>query len=227
MYMLADIPFDLKSETLMEQLRIAPGTEDAIQFQEMLRKAQEIARPKAAFAECFVDGKGVDTIKIGGFTFTSRMLRKNLESVERVFPFIATCGHEIDEKIPVEDDFLQEYWKDTIKASLLGSASKFLAKHIDQKFRLGKTATMSPGSGDATVWHIEQQRELFALLGNVKQAIGVRLTDSCLMIPNKTVSGIRFATEKDFRTCQVCHRKDCPSRTAPFDKQLWAALEHE
>ena len=83
------------------------------------------------------------------------------------------------------------------------------------------------GSGDATVWPIEQQRQLFALLGDVKSAIGVRLTDSCLMVPNKTVSGIRFPTEKDFRACQVCHRKECPNRSAPFDKALWDSLQHE
>jgi predicted transcriptional regulator len=80
---------------------------------------------------------------------------------------------------------------------------------------------MSPGSGDAGVWPIEQQQELFGLMGDVRGAIGVELTPSCLMIPNKTISGIRFTTETGYRACQVCRRERCPSRSAPFDHDLW------
>ena len=86
---------------------------------------------------------------------------------------------------------------------------------------------MRPGSGDATVWPIEQQKMLFDLLGDVRGCIGVRLTDSFLMMPNKTVSGIRVPTEKDFRSCQVCHRENCPSRSAGFDRELWASIQHD
>ena len=86
---------------------------------------------------------------------------------------------------------------------------------------------MSPGSGDAVIWPIEQQRNLFALLGDGSQQIGVQLTDSCLMIPNKSVSGIRYPTEIDFHTCQVCHREDCPGRIAPFDEEQWKIHQPE
>jgi hypothetical protein len=46
------------------------------------------------------------------------------------------------------------------------------------------------------------------------------------MVPNKSVSGVRFPTEIDFRSCQVCQREDCPSRSAAFDPERLAALEH-
>ena len=80
---------------------------------------------------------------------------------------------------------------------------------------------MNPGSGDVDIWPIEQQRELFSLFGDVKALIGVTLTDSFLMIPNKTVSGVFYPTEVDFVTCQLCHRERCPNRRAPFDAHLW------
>jgi len=47
------------------------------------------------------------------------------------------------------------------------------------------------------------------------------------MVPNKTISGIRFPTERDFHACQVCHRENCPSRGAPFDADMWAAIQHD
>ena len=172
-----------------------------------------------------MEAKGDDTVTIEEIAFTSRTLRRALDTVERVFPFVVTCGHEIDEVIAVKGDFLKEFWRDTVKQSLLMSAHKYLCDYLHRKFRLSKTAIMSPGSGDVAVWPIEQQRELFALLGDVHRYIGVTLTDSCLMIPNKTVSGVQFPTEKDFRTCQVCHREHCLSRSAPFDKEVWASMQ--
>jgi hypothetical protein len=84
---------------------------------------------------------------------------------------------------------------------------------------------MSPGSGDANVWPITQQRELFSLFSNVEALVGVRLTDSFLMLPNKTVSGIRFQTETDFESCELCHRESCVGRRAPFNRELWESLQ--
>ncbi|MBC8461851.1 MAG: hypothetical protein H8D67_28105 [Deltaproteobacteria bacterium] len=41
---------------------------------------------------------------------------------------------------------------------------------------------------------IEQQKELFSIFGNVEDLIGVKLTDSYLMIPNKSVSRLNLFT---------------------------------
>jgi hypothetical protein len=166
-------------------------------------------------------------VTIDGVTFTSRVLRKNLDKAERVFAFVATCGRELDELEIDADEFLAGFWLDTLKATSLLESIRYLNDYLDRTYALGRTSSMSPGSGDVSVWPIEQQKELFSLLGDVTGAIGVELTPSYLMVPNKTVSGIRFPTEIDFRTCQLCHREDCPSRVAPFDRALWESIEHE
>jgi len=57
----------------------------------------------------------------------------------------------------------------------------------------------------------------------VKDLIGVELTDSFLMIPNESVSGIYFPAEVRFETCQLCPREICPGRRAPYDKNLLQA----
>ena len=222
---LTHIPFELDLLTLMRRVHVAPDADDAAAFASLVSRAREVARPKALFAEAFIAARGENTVQIDGITFTSRLLRQNLDRVERVFPYVATCGRELDTVELPRGDVLTAFWWDTIKAAVLGAARAHLHAHLAQRFRLGKTATMSPGSGDVDTWPIEQQRELFALLGGVRPHIGVELTESCLMIPNKTVSGIVFPTEKDFRTCQVCHREICPNRSAPFDEALWRSLQ--
>ena len=214
----------LDTATLLERLHVASESEDAAVFAALADRAREVARPKALYAEAFVEGRGDDTIRIADVTFTSRMLRRKLETVERVFPYVATCGHEMDGVALPAGDVLVQYWWDAIKAELLTAARAHLLAHLTDRYRLGQTARMSPGSGDVDVWPIEQQRLLFALLEGVTPFIGVILTESCLMIPNKTVSGLMFPTEEDFQTCQVCHRDPCPNRRAPFHAAVWHSL---
>jgi hypothetical protein len=225
MAVLADIPARLDAEALAKRLHLAPGGADARAFETLLAEALAAARPKALYKEAFVDGRGDDWVVLDGVRFTSRALRRNLDKVERVFAYVATCGREVDRLAADAADFLKPFWLDAIKAALLGLARQHLFGHLDQRYALAKTATMSPGAADATVWPIEQQRQLFALLGDVDGEIGVALTESCLMVPTKSVSGVRFATEVDFRSCQLCRRERCPGRSAPFDRALWESVE--
>jgi len=67
---------------------------------------------------------------------------------------------------------------------------------------------------------MEEQRKLFALLGDPVKEVGVELTESCLMIPVKSVSGIWFPAKIDFENCQLCSRENCPGRRAPYDENL-------
>ena len=224
------IPFALDTETLMGRVHVEADSDDARELESLLERARTVANPKAVYAECFIDAKADNTVTIGGIVFRSKTLRRNLDKAERVFAYVVTCGRELD-GIPVpQGDMLMEFWRDTIKAVLLSAAMQHVQDHLERRYRLSRTASMSPGSGDTDTWPIEQQAELFALLGGVgevRKQSGVELTESFLMIPNKSVSGIRFPTEKDFRSCQVCHRTECPSRSAPFDKKLWEMIQHE
>lgn len=223
---ITDIPFELKPEELLKKAHVETGTDDAKEFESLVIEAQKVARPKALYKECFIQSKGEETITIDGITFTSRVLRRNLDRVERVFAYLATCGKEVDEINIPKGDFLKEFWLDTIKQTLLGVSTGYLNELLQRRYRPGKTSAIGPGTGDVSIWPIEQQKELFALFGNAEDLIGVRLTESFLMMPNKSVSGLRFPVEIDFHSCQLCRREVCPSRRAPFDRNLWDSVQH-
>jgi len=152
----------------------------------------------------------------------SRALRINLEGAEQVFPYVATCGAELDSIPLAAGDVFGQFCRDTIKEMALWAALSHLYVHLTETFGLGALASMNPGSGEANVWPIEQQRDLFAFLGNVPDSIGVVLTGSCLMVPNKSVSGILYPSSSGFENCQLCNQKRCSHRRAPFDAELWA-----
>lgn len=227
MEVIEGIEFSLEAASILGELHIDQGSSDAGSLLALIDLAREVGKPKAAYSECYIGGRDGDRVEIEGVSFESRMLARNLSAVERVFPFVATCGHEMDEAFTGDGDILKQYCWDVIKDHLLNAAREALVDELQERYRLVKTAAMHPGSGDVSIWPVEQQRNLFSLLGDVGQTVGVRLTESCLMLPNKTVSGIRFPTESDFRSCEVCKRENCRSRRAAFKPKLWREIHQD
>ena len=76
-------------------------------------------------------------------------------------------------------------------------------------------SSMAPGSLEDD-WPITQQKALFQLLGEPAAEIGIELTDSCLMIPQKSGSGFYFSADQHFENCMLCSRLNCPNRRAKF-----------
>ena len=224
MFSLVDIPFELNIKKLQNELNIKSDTEDFRVLEELIALAQELGRPKVLYTASFIDEKNTDSITLEGVTFTSPALRLNLDSIGRVFPYIATCGTEVEGIDNPSGDILRDYWLNAIKLSLLETSIEYLTGQIDKRFKYSKLSSMNPGSGDATVWPIEQQLELFSIFGDVEAQIGVRLTPSYMMYPEMSVSGIFFPTETSFQNCQLCQREICDHRRVAFDQRLWDSV---
>ncbi len=223
-HLFADIPFDLNTDQLLGNLRIKPGTDLARKFEELVEKIRETGRPKALYKVCYITQKGESTITVDGITFKSLALRKNLDTIERVFPYIATCGAEIDDLETGQGNFQNKLLINFLKAILLDNSLRYLRKQLYKRYKVSKISAMNPGAGDASVWAIEEQRKLFSLFEDVKDRIGVRLTKSLVIVPDMSVSGILFPTETEFQSCQLCHRENCRFRRTAFDKILWESM---
>jgi hypothetical protein len=216
---LDDIAWQPDLEALKSKLRIREGKNAAATLERLAQEAASIGRPRAMYRVAYVDGRGESSVVIDGVRFDSRVLCVNLEKAHRVFPFLATCGSELHAWTASQDDMLERYYADTLAEMALRQALGALKEHLVERYRLGQTSSMSPGS--LPDWPIQAQRPLFALLGNTEEAIGVRLSESMVMVPTKSVSGIRFPTEQSFASCQLCPREGCPSRQAPYDSELY------
>ena len=225
-HILDRIPFEIETHQLMKRLRTNAGTREADELGELVQQASQVARPKAVYRLGFIDERTTDAVVIDGVTLTSRVLSVNLEHAHRVFAYAATCGRELQEWADGIPDILKRFWADALQEMVLGAASRALNKHIIETYQPGPSSTMAPGSlGD---WPLTEQRSLFRLLGDTRTEIGVELTDSLLMVPFKSVSGIRFPTERPFESCMLCPRADCPGRRALHDPGMYARrYEHQ
>jgi len=213
------VPFQINVNQLLKRLHIDEKNDYARDVRRLAGEAQAIARPKGFYKVASIESRGDDYVVIEGVKLRSRVLRVNLEKAYRVFPFVATCGVELEDWSRSIVDELHRYWADTIKEMALSSALRATEEHLMQRYRPGPTSVMKPG--EIADWPIAQQRNLFAILGSPEDSVGVHLTDSFLMIPIKSVSGMRFPTETHFESCQLCPMEKCPGRRAPYDSLLY------
>ncbi len=224
---LAAIPFHLDAAELAAKIHLPE--EDAElrrSWEKLLKKVTEIARPKVIYRDCTIDGVTADSVIVEGVPLASRAMVRQVRDLGRLFVYCATCGTETAELEEMLEP-LESFWLEELRLNLLRQAIAFLHSEIKRRYRISGLAGMSPGSGDAGVWPLSEQTKIFAQLfgGRVTASIGVELTESLLMLPYKSSSGVLFATEHNFATCQLCHREKCPNRRAPFDAELWRQSE--
>jgi hypothetical protein len=217
MEILEKIPVKIDPQEVRKILRLERGRESQL-VEGLIDQAITCSEPKAAYKLCYIDEKSEDAVMVEGLQLKSKVLRKNLDAVERLFPYVVTLGPGLEEAIDGIDDPLEKYYLDVIGNVALNAVRKYLHDQLCKKFALKKISFMSPGS--LQEWPIEAQGNLFQLLTDVEVAIGVRLTPSFLMIPKKSVSGVYFQTEVSFFNCQLCQRGKCPGRKARYDEKL-------
>ncbi len=191
---------------------------DLSEIQPLIDVAMTLIEPRALYDVCYIEEKLEDAVMVTGRRLKSRVLRKNLDQVERIFPFVITLGSKLGEKQTASSDLLENFYLDTVGNVALNSARKQLKRHLESQFALEKISSMAPGS--LADWPIEEQAPLFKLLGDVDASIGVKLTNSMLMLPAKSISGVYFPAEVSFISCQLCPRKRCESRKAKYDEKL-------
>ena len=215
---LDQIEFNPSPGRLFKKLRIKKGSKHEELVRILVKEISSIARPKSMYTITGIDEINETGVVLGGILMESRVMRVNLSEVHRVFPYISTSGKELYDWIRSKDDILEKYYAGEISQMALRTAGDTLLAHLKDTYHLGKTASMNPGYHED--WPITSQTSLFKLLGNPQQAIGVKLMESMLMVPNHSVSGIRFVSESDFSNCELCPRGNCSHRRTPYNPEL-------
>jgi hypothetical protein len=208
------IPVLLDRVEIAARLRFEPAKAASDDLERLITLAQGLIDPRGVYAAAFVGERGEGEVEVAGVLFQSPLLRKVLEASHKVFPYIITVGLELERAAAAQGDLLRQYYLEEMANIALEKAAAGLAARLEERYRLGPLSSMSPGSLED--WPITEQTKLFSILGDTERLVGVRLTDSMLMVPRKSVSGILFPSEEGFVACQLCDREHCPGRKAPW-----------
>ena len=145
-----------------------------------------------------------------------RIIERQLHGSEAYALFVCTAGVEFEQyqqQLKAEGDMVRVFIADALGSVMAEKCADRMEESLQASIdKLGwhHTNRFSPGYCG---WHVSGQQQLFPLFeGNT---CGVRLTDSSLMVPIKSVSGIIGVGEKvrkmDY-TCGLCDFKQCYKR---------------
>ena len=132
------IPFKLDRNHLFKKLYVDPGSEDGDQLLSMIQDAEQIGKPKAIYTLSSVNSMAEECVTVDGVKLSSRVMQVNFADINRVFPYVVTCGRELHEWAANIEGMLEQYWADIIMEQALVVAIKYFLKHIKEKYRLGK-----------------------------------------------------------------------------------------
>ena len=203
-------------DSLLSALHIDKENDLIEDIKTMLETAIEIARPIAVYSPLspvLCEGR----IELDGVALEEPFIYKMLSDCDIVIPYVISCGQEIEAWSQSLTDVFEQFVADELKQMCLNAIREKLVSEVKEKYfkTEGSASHINPGS--LKEWPITGQTALFNILGGVTSDIGVRLLDSLLMSPGRSVSGILFQTEATFHNCQLCPNIDCPSRRAPYE----------
>jgi len=204
-------------ETMAENLRRKWQVAEDL-LEDALAEAEEIAVPCAFLRPATVEQITETGAVIGGVPFAGSVFSARLAEGMQVFPYVMSCGRQLHDWMEsYRDDVLMASMSAEIAQSYLGAVGAAVRKYVHETLITeGHVSALNPGSLEDG-WSITGQRDLFALLGEGGARTGVTLTESCLMVPLKSGSGIWFPSESHYENCMLCPRTDCPNRRAPYD----------
>ena len=172
----------------------------------ILKEVSQWLRPQFSY---FVVNKQPD------FEMGNIILRQ-LRGSEAFALFICTSGLEFEtyqQRLKEQGDMVRVFIADALGSVIAEKCADQMEKALQESIdKLGwkHTIRFSPGYCG---WHVSQQQLLFPLFQG--HTCGVKLTDSSLMIPIKSVSGIIGLGEKVRKleyTCGLCDFKQCYKR---------------
>ena len=224
---------------IIKNIRLKIDEEEVLRYQgchnDKLKKVNntitKITREEIERGHHLFEPKGVSSpVKIKQRSFSSgRVDLKNgislnfspsimnlLKGVSYLVLGVATIGSSLENK--VSELFSQGEYPRAIALDAVGtvsvrSLSHYMRSLVCQEVKeqnLQTTKYFSPGSAD---WDISQQKNIFQIIPVDK--IGVKLTESYMMVPQKSLSWIIgigkniTITAKDDHSCQICQATNC------------------
>ncbi|MDR0843658.1 MAG: hypothetical protein LBN71_00410 [Tannerella sp.] len=188
-----------------------PGTIDRL-----LALLKKTVQPRYVFQIHEGEIEGASVHILNETFLTGPTITHLLEKSSSFALFAATAGVEFEQILQeckrTEDDILVNYLLDIMGTCIVEKTGDYMERKLEEEIgaELLHTHRFSPGYCN---WRLTEQRKIFSLLGN--RPCGITLSDVCLMLPVKSISGIigigKEVKRKQY-ACQYCELETCYKR---------------
>lgn len=185
-------------------------------IEELLEESEEIANIRAQY--CIFNNikfdQGNRSVAINNLSFNIRkIVFGQIKKSDSLAVFLCTAGEEIgirSRRAMKERDFLRGYVYDVIGSEIVESACDLMQNELENSVIASGNKITNRYSPGYCGWNVAEQHKLFQLVPY--NYCGIRLSESALMDPEKSVSGfigIGENVKSNPYTCQICDMKDC------------------
>ena len=202
----------IEAADVYEQMNYHGALPDEVTQQETLAVIEEV-RACAQPQFCFQVVRDCPPFEMG------QIILRQLRGSEAYALFICTAGTAFEayqQRLKEEDDMVRIFIADALGSVIAEKCADRMEEALQESIdKLGwkHTNRFSPGYCG---WHVSGQQQLFPLFHG--HTCGVQLTDSSLMVPIKSVSGI-IGVGKNVRkneySCGLCDYEKCYKKTHP------------
>ena len=194
---LPEIPFPMKDiyrRIGMPENEVAQHSGVKQALEEALKIARPLIVPRGSYRFLTISRRSGNTLEFtdSPFIIRSSQVVKLLEPCPVAAFFMVTIGQSLEEKaheLTTQRDVTLGFMLDAIASETADAAADLLHRKIISNLagRDGYqvTARFSPGYGD---WPVTVQPDMLKICDGGK--IGISVTESCLMIPRKSVSAV-------------------------------------
>ena len=213
--------FNIDRQRVLHDIGYAPDSEPSARMMSLvddyIKNAHQFIATSFSYAVRDIELVKGDTVLLeDGVIFESGVIARLLEKADRVAVFLLTIGGYLEDmavRLAQDGLVLQSAVLDAIgsdAAERLADSVESQISEVAHNQGLTVSRRFSPGYCD---WDVSQQRMVFqAMKGD---HAGVQLTDGCLMLPRKSISGIIGIGPQevaDYNPCKGCERVDCIGR---------------
>ena len=158
------------------------------------------------------------TVAINNLVFNiKKIVYSQIKKSESIAIFLCTAGEEIgtrSRKSMKDGDLLRGYIYDVVGSEIVEAAADLMQGELEKAMISSMKKITNRYSPGYCGWDVAEQHKLFTLVPN--NYCGIRLNESALMDPIKSVSGfigIGMNVKSNSYTCKLCDMKDCIYRS--------------
>jgi hypothetical protein len=212
----------LESQGMPERERLPERV--TVLLDEAMRLFEDLSQPRALFQDASIPE--FEPIYRGeGLNEKETPLENVYPQAEALALFAATLGEPVSSRISelfAENDPALGYMLDAVASVSADRLATLLSDRLLRRLG-GAGIAVLPYSPGYCGWHISAQRRLVDSLR--PEEIGIRLSDSYLMQPLKSVSGVLVAgpgeihrVRPKFSFCEECKTRSCGERMASVSR---------
>ncbi|MHB1134394.1 MAG: hypothetical protein ACYC4L_18645 [Chloroflexota bacterium] len=226
------LSLELDAERVLRYLEAGASPTTAVRegVDRLREEARSLLAPRAVWRLVPVEGIADGMVSLaGGQRFTSKKLSALLAGAESLGVMVGTIGDRLEEEVSrlfASAEYMEALTLDAIGTVAVEEVCQQIRSlicrcHADPAgWRVGPS--LGPGY---QYWDVREQEVVFTLLPAA--SIDVQLTESCLMLPRKSLSAIvplgrqlRITADEEEPPCRYCDRRDCPGRIRDLTKEV-------